>query len=297
MTEQHRTALKELQQLDMRIRDARTRIQDFDPLFEEVEEPALVLESELGTTRKRLQEMKLEERRLELSTEEKRARQQRLDERVGSVRNLREEAAVSAELEMVKRALQNDEQEALTLMDQIRKMEERTEELDAAYGEASAVVEPKREELIAQRSDAESELSGLSSEREAFAAGMDPSELRTYDAIRSGGRQVAVAELTEDGACGHCFGMVPLQVQNEIRHGAGLIRCEACGVILAADDPNQVKDPEVVPEPEVAAESEAEAEGEAEEEVGAAAEGAVADEVVSQDGAGDADSDEALVQE
>lgn len=245
MTEQHRTALKELQGLDMRIQDVRKQIHAFDPLFEEAEKPALSLESDLGTTRKRLQEMKLEERRLELSIEEKRNRQKRLDERIGSVRNLREEAAVSAELEMVKRSLQNDEQEALTLMDQIRKMEERAEELEAAYAEATAVVEPKRDELLAQRSDAESELSGLSSERDAFAAALDPAELRTYDAIRSGGRQIAVSEITEDGACGYCFGMVPLQVQNEIRHGAGLIRCEACGVILAANDPTQVKEPEV----------------------------------------------------
>jgi len=181
----------------------------------------------------------LEERRLELSTEERRLRKQRLDERLGSVRNLREEAAVSAELEMVKRSLQNDEQEALTLLDQIRKMEERAAHLEEAYAEASAVVEPKRDELLSQRSEAEDELKRLKAEREAYATRMDASELRTYDAIRSGGRTIAVSEITVDGACGHCFGMVPLQVQNEIRHGEALIRCEACGVILAAADPDQ----------------------------------------------------------
>ena len=68
MTEQQRTALKELQRLDTRILETREQIQSFDPRFEEVEEPVLVLESELGTLRKRAQEMKLEERRLELSS-------------------------------------------------------------------------------------------------------------------------------------------------------------------------------------------------------------------------------------
>jgi predicted nucleic acid-binding Zn-ribbon protein len=237
MTEQRRTALKELQTLDKRIQDARKRIQDFDPLFEEVEEPALILGSELETARNRSKEMKLEERRLESSIEEKRTRQQRLDERLGSVRNLREEAAVSAELEMVKRALQNDEQEAYTLLDQIRKVEERLSDLDAALSEAQALVEPKREDLLTQRAAAEKELAALEAERKSFAAGMEPIELKTYEAIRGGGRRVAVAELTRDGACGHCFSMVPLQLQNEIRHGAGLIRCEACGVILAAAEP------------------------------------------------------------
>ena len=232
MTDQRRTDLKELQKLDLRIEHARKRILEFDPRLEEIEKPALTLESELGTTRTRVQEMKLEERRLELASEEKRVRRLKLEERLGNVRNLREEAAVSAELEMVKRAMQNDEQEALGLLDQLRKAEERAAELDASYREASQTVEPKRNELLAERTEADRELEALRTERARFAGTIDRSELKVYDAIRAGGRSVAVADLTDDGACGHCFGMVPLQLRNEVRHGAGLIRCEGCGVIL-----------------------------------------------------------------
>ena len=228
-----RTDLMELQKLDIKIQETKQRIGAFDPLFEEIEEPALILETELGTARTRLQEMKLEERRLEVSSEEKETRRQRLDEKLGSVRNLREEAAVSAELEMVKRALQTDEQEALTLLDQLRKIEERGAELEAAYAEASELVEPKRQELLDQRSEAEEALVSLHEERQQFADKIKSNELKVYDAIRAGGREVAVAGLTEDGACGHCFSMVPLQLQNQIRHGSELIRCEGCGVILA----------------------------------------------------------------
>lgn len=234
MTDQLRKDLKELQRLDLRIVEAKKRIVDFEPLLEEVERPALTLESDLGATRARVQEMKLEERRLELASEEKRTRRVKLEERLGSVRNLREEAAVSAELEMVKRAVQNDEQEALGLLDQLRKAEERAAELDAAYREASELVEPQRKALLEEREQARKELQALQVERAGFAESMNPGELKTYDAIRAGGRTIAVADLTEDGACGHCYGVVPLQVQNEVRHGRSLIRCEGCGVILSA---------------------------------------------------------------
>lgn len=271
MTEQQRTALKDLQKLDTRILEIKERIQSFDPLFEEVEEPVLVLESELGTLRKRSQEMKLEERRLELSIDEKKDRLKKLEERLGSVRNLREEAAVSAELEMIKRALQNDEQEAYTLLDQIRKSDERIEELDAAFEEARSMVEPKKEELLAERSQVQEELESLRAKRDSAADDIDDEELRIYDAIRGRTGRKAVAALTEDGACGNCFGMVPLQVQNEIRHGARLIRCEACGVILTAPEPE-------APEEEVKAAADA-----------AAAEG-------GDDGSSDT-PDEALVEE
>lgn len=234
MTEHIRSDLTHLQELDTKIMAAEQRVRDFDPLFEEVEEPALKLESEVSTTQNRLQEMKVEERRLELSTEEKRGRVKRLEERLGSVRNLREEAAVSSELDLVKRALQGDEQEAFTLLDQIRKVETRLAELEAQYAAARADVEPKTKDLLESRGGVEADLEVMRQEREAFASHLDADEVRMYEGIRSGGKRVAVAELTEDGACSNCYGMVPLQLQNEIRHGDDLIRCEGCGVILTA---------------------------------------------------------------
>ena len=232
MTEQDRGNLVELQGIDLKILAAQQRTREFDPLLGEVEHPALVLESDAEKTRARLKEINLEERQLELGVAEKRERQKKLDERSGSVRNLREEAAVSAELEMVKRALQNDEQEALSLLDQIRKMEGRLEELDEAITEARAIVGPRLEELISGRDTAEKELDALEQDRESFVHAMDAMDLRLYEGIRRGGRVTAVAALTEDGACSHCFGIIPPQLQNEIRHSEALIRCEGCGVIL-----------------------------------------------------------------
>ena len=232
MTEQDRNNLVELQRIDLKILAVQQQIRDFDPLLGEVEEPALVLESDAQKTRARLKEINLEERQLELSVVEKRERQKRLDERLGSVRNLREEAAVSAELEMVKQALQNDEQEALSILDQIRRMEGRLEELDEAIIEARGIVGPRLEELISGRDTAEKKLSALEQDRDNFVHTMDALEIRLYEGIRRGGRVTAVAALTEDGACSHCFGIVPPQLQNEVRHGESLIRCEGCGVIL-----------------------------------------------------------------
>ena len=236
MTEQDRSNLVELQRIDLKILAAQQRIREFDPLLDEVEQPALVLESDAEKTRARLKELNLEERQLELSVTEKRERQKKLDERSGSVRNLREEAAVSAELEMVKRALQNDEQEALSILDQIRRMEGRLEELDEAITEARAFVGPRLEELRSGRDTAEKELDAMEQDRENFVDAMDAVELRLYEGIRRGGRVTAVAALTEDGACSHCFGIVPPQLQNEVRHGKALIRCEGCGVILTVTE-------------------------------------------------------------
>ena len=225
-------SLKELQDMDLEIASVQSIVRAYEAKLEEVEQPVQHLEKEVQALGKRLKEVKVEENRLELSIEERRVRTLRLEERMNSVRNLREEAAVHAEMQMVRRALENDEQEALSLLDQIRRMEERMGEHEAGYQEALAAVEPRRRELLDEKEAAEARLREVRNKREAFASSIDPLERRTYERIMAGARDVAVAELTDDGACGNCFSMIPLQLQSEVRRAAEMIRCEECGVIL-----------------------------------------------------------------
>jgi len=238
MTDERSGSLKELQELDLDLERIRSRIAEFVPLLEEVEEPALALEQEVTTLHGRLQEMKLEERRLERAADDRRTRLKMLKERQKSVRNLREEAAVQAESDLLQRSLEAEEQEALTLLDQIRKLEERLREEEAALQVAQAEVAPRRARFLEEQKAAQEELGRLEEKRASYAARVPSRDLQSYERIRGGGRSVAVATLTADGACGHCFGMIPLQVQNEIRSGKALIPCESCGVLLGAgDDP------------------------------------------------------------
>jgi len=235
MTPQTRTPLKELQQLDQKIAASRLASEGFQLLLEEVDAPVLRLEQEVEVLEKRLTEIKLEENRLELTIEERRVRAAKLQERMEAVRNVREEAAVHAELEMVRRALESEEQEALSLLDQIKRLEDRHEEQEAAYREALAEVEPRRKELVKEQAESEGKLETLQADRDAFASGIDPVERQIYDSIMAGAREVAVAELTQDGACGNCYNMVPLQIRNQIRHTDEMFRCEGCGVILTPE--------------------------------------------------------------
>lgn len=231
--------LKGLQDIDLLLERARARREEFEPLLADLDRPVVALEQEVATLKTRIQDMKLEERRLEHAADGRRSRVKLLQERLKSVRNLREEAAVQAESDLVRRALEGEEQEALTLLDQIRKMEVRLEELRVALEVARSEVEPRRAELLKERETVLEELARLDERRKVYAARLPGPELRNYERIRSGHRSVVVASLTADGACGHCFNMVPIQIQNEIRKGAALIPCEACGVLLGpGEDPS-----------------------------------------------------------
>lgn len=234
MTDPVSSRLLELQTMDERIRDARDRIESFGERLEEVEAAAEGAEKEADTTAQRVQELRMEERRLLRSIDEKRLRMERLEERLKSVRSVREEAAVQAELGIVRRALDSEEQDVVNLMDQVARLDDRLAGQRDAVGEARAAVEPRKVELLAERTTLESKLEELARRREELASKIDPECRRVYDKLAKGGRRTAVAPMTDDGACGVCYSMIPLQIQNEVRASAPLIRCEACGVIVTA---------------------------------------------------------------
>ncbi len=233
MKESAEASLLGLQRLDRRIDDAKARIAEYEPQLEEIAEPVERLETEVTQLQARLKELKLDERRLELSADERRARMAKLQDRLNAVRNLREEAAVHAEMDLVRRTLEADEQEALSLLDLIRRNQERLEESTAGLAAAQAELEPRREEIQAKQREIQAELDRHEAERAQYFEGVPLEERRLYERIKSGGRTVVVAAMTDDGACGNCFAMVTLQLQNEVRAGSRLIRCESCGVIVA----------------------------------------------------------------
>ncbi|MDX1675121.1 MAG: hypothetical protein R3314_10040, partial [Longimicrobiales bacterium] len=191
---------------------------------------------QVAAVRSRLEEMKAEERRLERSADDKRAQLEKYQARLERVRSAREEAAARTEIDLISKAIEADEEDALDLIDQIRRTELKLDELETKLADLREEMAPKRDTLLQERNEAADQLDILKDKRENKLIRLSDDAARLYERIRGGKTKVALAKLTADGACGHCFSMIPLQEQNEIRRREALHRCEACGVILFADD-------------------------------------------------------------
>ncbi len=225
-------SLLELQEMDEEIAGTQARLAEFEPRLEEIEAPVVALEREFDAGRKRLEELRDASRRLNRAAEDKRDRLKRAEERLERVRNAREEAAVRTELHLIRTAVDADEAEAIEVMEDVTRSELKQDELEKKLGRAREEMEPKREELLAARGVVEEELAVLRDRRTNRLVRLEPSASRLYERVRAGKTRVVITSLTADGACGHCFGVVPLQQQAEIRQATALVRCEACGVIL-----------------------------------------------------------------
>ncbi|HET9985376.1 MAG TPA: C4-type zinc ribbon domain-containing protein [Longimicrobiales bacterium] len=235
MQEVHK-ALLELQEIDEEIFRAETELATFGPRLAELEAPVTGLEREVTALREQVAAMRQEARRLERAAEQKRDRLRQFEERLQRVRNPREEAAARTEVDLVRRAVDADEDEALQLLDQIKRNELKLDEQEKHLQKTRDEVEPRRQALLAERDESETNLGALRERRHNQEVRLDPAAARLYERARSGKRRRVLAELTRDGACGVCFNVLPIQQQAEVRAGRTLFRCEACGTILYPSD-------------------------------------------------------------
>ncbi len=227
-----RTALLALQDLDHEIARARAKLEEFDPQLKSLDGPIVNLEQEIETTRTRLADLRQEVRRLERGAEQKRERLRAYETRLVRVRNLREESAARTELDLVRRATEADETEALEMMEQATRTDLKLDEMQRTLEKLRAEITPRREELLGSRTQAEDEIKRLEDRRHNHVIRLDPQALRLYERVRGGRAKRVLAPMTPEGACGNCFNMLPIQEQAEVRRGATLRRCEGCGVIL-----------------------------------------------------------------
>ncbi len=225
-------SLMALQELDAEIVGVEGKLTAYDPLVEEVEAPVVALEREIAAGRNRLEELREASRRLNRAAEDKRERLRRTEERLERIRNVREEAAIRTELHLIRTAVEADETEAIQVMEELTRTELKLDELAKKLDQAREEMEPKRAELLEARGALERELAVLRDRRENQRVRLDPMAARLYERVRAGKTRVVITALTADGACGHCFGVVPIQQQVEIQQATTLVRCEACGVIL-----------------------------------------------------------------
>jgi predicted nucleic acid-binding Zn-ribbon protein len=229
-------ALLKLQELDEQMAQARERVERFAPEFEALEAPETALAAEVDALRTRLTEMKADVRRLERGAEDKTAQLRKYEQRLERVRNPREEAAAKVEIDLIRRAVDADEDDALDLMEQVKRTELKLDELEKKLAKVRAETEPQKAELQRKRDEAQEQLAILEDQRQNKVIRLKGDAARLYERIRAGKTRVTLARLTADGACGHCFSLIPMQEQRQIRRREALHRCEACGVILYTDD-------------------------------------------------------------
>lgn len=158
-------------------------------------------------------------------------RQQRLDQ----VKNPKEAAAATAELDLAATAVATEEAAWVRSAEVIEQQERKAQELEARLGAAETEQQPARERLADELRQLEAELASVLRDREVTAEQVNRPLRTRYDRLRRA-RATAVVVPLVGNTCGACFTMVPLNRRTLIRAGQAIDDCQACGVILYPPD-------------------------------------------------------------
>lgn len=168
---------------------------------------------------------------LEAKIESYRTLQERRRLRLEQVRNPKEASALMAELDLAKSVLAKEENEWVRSADSVTQLELRVQGEELNLKAVEAAQAPQRSELAERQARLQSERDAASHEREAAAATIEKSLRTRYDRLRRTRTSDVVVPLV-GGACGGCHTAVPLNRRSQIKSGAVLDGCEACGAIL-----------------------------------------------------------------
>ncbi|HEU4647830.1 MAG TPA: hypothetical protein VFS33_02125 [Gemmatimonadales bacterium] len=176
-------------------------------------------------------------RRVELETkiESYRTLQERRKQRLEAVRSPKEAAAAMAEMDLARSVMAKEEAEWLRSAGQVEQLEAKVAEEQRLLAETEAAQTAPRAALAERRGVLEGERDRLLHNREDAAAKLERSLRVRYDRLRRARATAAVVVPLRGDACGACFTAVPRNRRSQIRAGAVLDGCEACGVILYAD--------------------------------------------------------------
>lgn len=156
-------------------------------------------------------------------------------ERLEAVKGAREAQAVITEVEMARAVLAREEGEWVKVAEQVHDLERGAKAAEERIAEVEARQAEERQRLAEERGRLETERDSAAGAREKSASDLEQSVRLRYERLWTSRTTQVVVSLRGD-ACGACFTAVTRHRRAQIRAGELLDSCEACGVILYAED-------------------------------------------------------------
>ena len=237
MTSMHAelSKLLDLQTKDLTLLDADVRLK---AILDEVAR----LDTELDTgrrdvtvARKRLEDGVKKREDLETRIEGFRSIQDKRRQRLELAKGAREAQAVMTEVEMARSVLVKEEGDWVRTAEGVHDLERTVKTIEDRVAAMELAQGVERERLAAERAAIEAERDAAKAARDGSAAVIEKTVRLRYDRLRSV-RTVAVVVALRGEACGACYTSVPRNRRTQIRAGVLLDNCEACGIILYAEE-------------------------------------------------------------
>jgi len=227
--EQIRLLLK-LQEVDERLFEARHTIKDVPGKIAVLQDQATKFDALLNEERGKVEEAMgyLREQNGMLKDEEQRIAKTK--QQLQLIKNAREYAASQRQMEAVKKAKMDREEEIIKLMEAIEGSKQKLAQHEAEFAELKSHLEAEEAELTKAVKKAEARIAAMENERNQAASGIDANVLRHYEIVA--GRIEPVVVPARGSVCMGCHMNIPPQLYNILFRANSLEICPSCQRII-----------------------------------------------------------------
>lgn len=227
--------LLDLQTRDLALLDADLRLSAILEEQAQLDAELAAARTEVAAARTRHADAVKRREELETRIESFRTIQERRRQRLEMARGAREAQAMITEVEMARTVLVREESEWVKAAEAASDLERSVAALEERVAALETAQTADRERLASEQAALEGQRAQALAARQQVADTIDRTLRMRYDRLRSA-RTAAVVVPLRGEACGACFTAVPRNRRTQIRAGILLDACEACGVILYADE-------------------------------------------------------------
>ena len=225
--------LVKLQNVDKKIMKLESTLGDIPKQVDALKSKIVTIENELSRYKEEFGQCNDTKRKLEGNIQLLNVKLKKYREQVYSVTTNKEYDAISTEIEIKEKEIEDDETKVLELLEKEEKLNEQIQQLEEQYIQRKTELDENEKILQDKVTENEQELKRLTEERQLFVEKIEKPLYAHYERIRKGRNGIAVAEINKY-TCEGCFATIPAQTVVEVRKMNVLLLCETCGRILVS---------------------------------------------------------------
>jgi predicted nucleic acid-binding Zn-ribbon protein len=227
-------ALLALQVDDLKIREIESQIRALDPKLAEFDKRREQAAAALTRAETAVAAEQKKQGELQARLAQHKQMQERNLHQLDDVKRMREATAATAQVESTRRLMAEDESEIAILGRRIAEMNAAVASAKQALATLEEEQKAARPEIETKRASLQSELDSARQDRNGRAGSVSRPMLGKYDRIR--GKRTQALYALRGGSCGNCDTSIPLQRRNMMAGTGDIEVCEACGVLLYAEE-------------------------------------------------------------
>jgi len=232
--------LWELQKIDLelkRIKEARDR---YPKEMKKLDEKQNIEKERIQKEKEKVELLEKERRQKEGRLNAEQEKIKRAEGRMFEVKTNKEYQALLSEIEAIKEATSQEEEEVLQIMDEIDELKKKLSKREREVAITLEKIEGEKKVIQERIAQGDLALKRQTERREALSKQLDSSLYKLYNTLKEKRQDVGVVNVKNE-TCQGCFVNIPPQMYIEVQRNSDLIRCPNCNRILYWDGDGKTK--------------------------------------------------------